>query len=395
MRKGTWNLGVQNSHETWTIAEKAVIFCIIEAFHGSITKMIIRRYGTINLLKFRKYSNVATAETTWPERILSGIQPTGVLHIGNYFGAVKNWVELQNKNSNVLCSIVDLHALTLPYAIEKLPNNILLMTASLLACGIDPNKSILFLQSQVPEHTQLCWVLGCLTTLPKLAQLPQYREKSEKLKEIPLGLYLYPVLQAADILLYKATKVPVGEDQLQHLQLSGYLARKFNRKFGETFPVPKPLIYANAGARIKNLREPLKKMSKSHINEKSRIEITDPPDLIVEKMKKAVTDSTSRVTYDPENRPGVSNLIDIHSLLTGTNPNRICEDVENLNTGEYKLIVAEALVEMLKPIQSEIISLLNDKPYLTSLLSDGAQKACSIATDTWKLVSKQIGASAS
>ncbi|XP_025423866.1 tryptophan--tRNA ligase, mitochondrial isoform X2 [Sipha flava] len=269
----------------------------------------------------------------WKEKVFSGIQPTGTLHLGNYFGAVSKWVKLQNEDREVFYSIVDLHSITLPYDAKKLEKNVLLMTASLIACGINPERSTLFLQSQVPEHTQLSWVLGCLTTMPRLGQLPQFKEKSATLKDVPLGLYLYPILQAADILLYKATKVPVGEDQIQNLQLAHSLARTFNRQYGETFPISEVLVQQDCSSRIRNLRDPTKKMSKSHPDKRGKIDITDTPDDIVEKVKKAVTDCTSQITYDPDNRPGVSTLLTMHSLISGLSPEEICEENKLLDTG--------------------------------------------------------------
>ena len=203
------------------------------------------------------------------KKIFSGIQPTGDLHVGNYLGAIRRWIDLQNSGLDVTYCIVDLHSITLPQKPVDLRNNSLKICASLLACGIDPKKSTLFLQSDVKEHAELCWILGCITTMARLTHLPQYKEKSAKLKEIPLGLYLYPVLQAADIMLYKATHVPVGEDQVQHLQLAQSLAKAFNNRFGMTFPMCQPMIAEDASCRIKSLRDPAKKMSKSDADPKS------------------------------------------------------------------------------------------------------------------------------
>ncbi|XP_050431994.1 tryptophan--tRNA ligase, mitochondrial [Adelges cooleyi] len=330
-------------------------------------------------------------KVNWHDRIFSGIQPTGTLHLGNYFGAVSKWVQLQNENRDVIFSIVDLHSITLPYDAKKLEKNVLLMTASLIACGIDPNKSVLFLQSRVPEHTLLSWVLGCLTTMPRLGQLPQFKDKSSTLKDVPLGLYLYPILQAADILLYKATKVPVGEDQVQHLQLAHFLARTFNKRYGVTFPVPEIILQKDISSRIRNLRDPTKKMSKSHPDPRSRIEITDAPDVIREKIKKAVTDCTSEVTFDPVNRPGVSALIAMHSLVTESLPEEICEENTLLDTGRYKQVVTEILVEKFSPIQNEIVKLMDSPDYLCNVLQDGQQRASLIAEETWYEVASKIG----
>lgn len=210
------------------------------------------------------------------------------MHVGNYLGAIKKWVDLQNDNQfdNVTFSIVDLHSITLPQNPEELRKNTLLMIASLLASGIDPKKCTLFLQSSVKNHTELCWILGCLTTMARLSHLPQYKEKSSKLKEIPLGLFVYPVLQAADILLYKSTHIPVGEDQLQHLQLAQHLGRLFNHKFGQVFPNCHAMVAEDLSCRVKSLRDPTKKMSKSDPDPKSCLMLTDTPDVLIEKCKK-------------------------------------------------------------------------------------------------------------
>lgn len=265
------------------------------------------------------------------------------------------------------------------------------MTATLLACGIDPKRSLLFQQSTVSMHAELCWVLGCITTLARLAHLPQYKEKSETLKNVPLGLYVYPVLQASDILLYGATHVPVGQDQHQHIQLAQDLAVAFNKKFGHTFPVPHSLINDNPSQRIKSLRDPGKKMSKSSKNPKDRIEILDEPDILMERVKKAVTDCTSEVTYEPDKRPGVANLIDIHSMLTGKTPNEICLETQGLDTGKYKLVLADLLIETLSPIREEFSKLIKEPVYLQEVLKDGTEKATEIATACWYRVKNKVG----
>jgi len=323
------------------------------------------------------------------QRIFSGIQPTGILHLGNYFGAVRQWA--QNQNENTIYSIVDLHSITLPQDPKELKENILKMAASLLACGLDHEKCIVFQQSKVPQHTELSWVLGCLTTLPRLGQLPQFKEKSAKMKEIPLGLYVYPVLQSADILLYKATQVPCGEDNFQHIQLAQHLAKLFNNKFGTVFPRPSAVAYDDFSSRLKSLRDPLKKMSKSDPNSKSRIELTDNQDEVVEKCKKALTDFNSNVTFEPETRPAVANLIILHSLCSGLDPHTICHQSSHLTTAEYKLVVAEAVNELLQPIRQRYLQLLNEPAYLISVLDIGAEKATKIAEKTWMEVQSAIG----
>lgn len=339
--------------------------------------------------RIKKYSH-QTTQTKYPKRIFSGIQPTGNVHLGNYFGAIQRWVELQNAGEEVLCSIVDLHSITLSQDPKKLRENTLVMTATLVACGIDFEKSILFQQSKVPMHTELCWILSTITTMPRLAHLPQFKEKSESLKNIPLGLYIYPVLQAADILLYKATHVPVGQDQAQHIQLAQDLAYIFNRKFGQTFPVPHTLISDGPSQRIKSLRDPMKKMSKSHTDLKSRLDILDKPDVLLEKIKKALTDFKSEVTYEPEKRPGVANLINIHSLFTGKTPDEICKEAIALNTGQYKLVLADIVIEKLSPIREDILRLIKEPTYLDEILKKGTERATELAANCWEEVTNKV-----
>ncbi|KAG5346380.1 SYWM protein, partial [Acromyrmex charruanus] len=335
----------------------------------------------------RKCSSQAT-QIKYPKRIFSGIQPTGSVHLGNYFGAIWRWVELQNSSEAVLCSIADLHSITLPQNPQKLRENTLLMTATLIACGIDYKRSILFQQSKVPMHTELCWILGSITTMARLAHLPQFKEKSESLKNVPLGLYIYPVLQTADILLYK-THVPVGQDQAQHIQLAQDLVQIFNRQFGQTFPVPRTLINGPS-QRIKSLRDPTKKMSKSHTDSKSRLNLLDEPDELLEKVKKAVTDFTSEVTYDPEKRPGVANLINIHSLFTGQTTEEICKEAVGLNTGQYKLKLADIVIEKLSPIRKDILRLTREPAYLDEVLKEGTERAIELATSCWTEVTEKV-----
>ncbi|XP_063705644.1 tryptophan--tRNA ligase, mitochondrial isoform X2 [Culicoides brevitarsis] len=328
-------------------------------------------------------------EPEFPKKIFSGVQPTGALHIGNYFGAIKRWVDLQNSGENVTYSVVDLHSITLPQDPKVLRDNTMKLTATLLACGIDPKKATLFLQSSVPQHTELSWILGCLTTMTRLTHLPQYKEKSATLKEIPLGLFMYPVLQAADIML--ASHVPVGEDQVQHLQLAMHLAKIFNNKYGFTFPQCQPIIADDPSARLKSLRDPTKKMSKSDSDPKSCIYLTDSPKEILNKIKKAVTDCTSEVAFDPINRSGVANLITIHSLASNLSPEEICESAKEIDTGKYKPKVAEALIEHLNPIREKIEDYLKHPEYLEQVLSEGGERASNFAEETLSEVKEKIG----
>ncbi|XP_076238779.1 tryptophanyl-tRNA synthetase, mitochondrial isoform X2 [Calliopsis andreniformis] len=353
----------------------------------SIRNIVIFRSIKYTRVYIREYSQ-EIFKSNYPKRIFSGIQPTGTIHLGNYLGAIQKWVQLQDSGENVIWSIVDMHSITLSH---ELYENVLKMTATLLACGIDPKKSILFQQSTVPMHTELCWVLGCITTLARLARLPQFKEKSEKLKNVPLGLYIYPILQAADILLYRATHVPVGQDQQQHIQLAQELAISFNNKFGDTFPIPHSLINDNASQRIRSLRDPSKKMSKSSTDSKSKIQVLDEPDILLERLKKAITDCTSEVTYEPEKRPGIANLIAIHSMLTGKTPNQICLEVQGLDTGKYKLLLADVVIEKLSPIREEFSKLIKEPMYLREVLQDGTEKATEIATDCWHQVRNHVG----
>ncbi|XP_066156005.1 tryptophan--tRNA ligase, mitochondrial [Euwallacea fornicatus] len=356
--------------------------------------MMLRKFVTRVFPHIRQYSSKKlTCEEPYPTKIFSGIQPTGSIHLGNYLGAISQWIKLQDQNENLILSIVDLHSITLPHDPKKLRQNILELTATLLGCGLDPNKIILFQQSAVPAHAELCWCLGCISTMARLAHLPQYKEKSASLKNIPLGLFVYPVLQAADILSYKATHVPVGEDQVQQIQLCQELTRMFNNRYGQTFPTPHTLITSSEYGRIKSLRDPLKKMSKSDPDEKSRICLTDSPDTIVKNIKKAVTDFTSEVTFDPETRPGVSNLISIHSFVTGKTAEEICKEAEDIDTGKYKLRVADAVAAYVKPIQNSISSHMTDQGYLLSVLAEGAEKASQIANETLKEVHDKLGLS--
>jgi len=335
------------------------------------------------------------------QRTFSGIQPTGTLHLGNYFGAVEQWVnEIQSVKSNLvqerdgrLFCVVDLHAITLPQVPEELRSNIYKMTASLIGCGLDPEKAILFQQSHVHQHAELNWILICLLTESRLQRLSQFKEKASNLKEVPLGLLLYPALQAADILLYKATKVPVGEDQLQNVELTRKIASKFNSRFKcKLFPIPETvLVTEESSRRIKSLRQPEKKMSKSDSDLKSCIYLLDDPDTIRSKIKVAVTDVTSKVTFDPVERPGVSNLVCIHSRITGQDPQKICEEVCDLNTGQYKLLLSDLVINHFKPMRERTLDLLQNKEHLETILKTGSQRAQVIAADTLEEVKSVVG----
>ncbi|XP_068079471.1 tryptophan--tRNA ligase, mitochondrial isoform X2 [Danio rerio] len=286
-------------------------------------------------------------------------------------------------------SIVDLHSITQPQDPQVLRDNIMDMAASLLACGIDPTRSILFQQSQVSEHAELSWILGCLTSMPRLRHLPQWKMKSKQKNEGSVGLYTYPVLQAADILLYKSTHVPVGEDQIQHLELAQDLARIFNNQYGEFFPEPRALL--SGTRKVKSLRDPSSKMSKSDPQRFSAVFLTDTPDDIALKIRRAVTDFTSEVTYEPDTRPGVSNLVSMHAAVSGQTIEGVIRLAEGMDTGQYKNMVAEAIIKKLQPIRLEIQRLRADQGYLESLLAQGAEKARSLAAPVMKEVRKLLG----
>ncbi|XP_044752133.1 tryptophan--tRNA ligase, mitochondrial [Coccinella septempunctata] len=326
-----------------------------------------------------------------PRRIFSGIQPTGSVHLGNYVGAILPWKKLQDSGEDVILEIADLHSITLPQDPKNLSQSILEMTASILACGINAEKVILFQQSSVFTHAELSWILGCTCTIARLSHLPAFKEKSSTLKDVPVGLFLYPVLQAADILAYKATHVPVGEDQWQHIQLTQDLAKMFNKRYGKCFPIPHTMITDNVYSRLKSLRDPNKKMSKSDPDPRSRISLLDKPDEIQKKFKKAVTDFTSEVYFDPERRPGVSNLISIHSIVSNKDIMEICRESKGLNTAQYKSLVADAVIEYLKPIQTDYHRLLSEEAYILEILQNGADRAKEISCRTMQEVKDKIG----
>ncbi|XP_031632535.1 tryptophan--tRNA ligase, mitochondrial isoform X2 [Contarinia nasturtii] len=298
---------------------------------------------------------------------------------------------MQESGENVTFFIADLHSMTMPYEPAKLRENIYELIATLLACGIDSKKSPIFLQSTVPQHAELCWILSCLCTMPRLSQLPQFKEKSAQVRDVWAGLFMYPVLQAADVLIHKATHVPCGEDQLQQLQLASHLAKLFNNRFGETFPVIKPIIGQDASGRIRSLRDPTKKQSKSDPNDKSRITLRDSPDAIRKKIKRAITDFTSEVTYDPTKRPGVANLVGIHALVKNVSPQEICNEAKGLDTGKYKLVLADDLVNLLDPIRLKIEDYLKNRDYLEAVLKDGRDVASQTAETTLKEVKHRVG----
>jgi tryptophanyl-tRNA synthetase len=321
-------------------------------------------------------------------RILSGIQPTGDKHLGNYFGAIRRWVEQQDE-ADCFYPIVDLHAITVPQDPVDLRESTLSLSALLIACGIDPDRSTLFVQSQVPEHPRLAWVLECMTPYGDLRRMPQYREKSAKQASFGVGLLTYPVLQAADILLYQADTVPVGDDQRQHLELARDLAQRFNNRFGETFTVPAG-TYPEIGARIMDLQEPTDRMSTSAGSDIGVLRLLDPPDLVRRKLRSAVTDSGREVVRAPE-KPGVTNLIEILAATLGEPPEAIESRYDAQGYGAFKDDVAEAVVALLDPIRHRYEELRHDPAELARTLAKGAEKAQAVAGKTLALAYERIG----
>lgn len=325
------------------------------------------------------------------ERVLSGVQPTGNLHLGNYLGAIKNWVGMQDQRECLFC-IVDLHAITVPQDPKELRDNTLKTAAAYIACGIDPKKSSIFHQSAVREHTELAWLLSTMTPLGWLNRMTQFKEKAGKNKDKScLGLYSYPVLMAADILLYNATHVPVGEDQKQHLELTRDIAGAFNRRYEqEYFTLPEPLIMGEA-TRIMSLRDGSKKMSKSEESDNSRINMTDSNDSIVQKLKKAKSDIIDGISYDVEKRPEASNMLTIYAALSDKKVSDIQSGFANYGFAQFKTELADLMVEKISPIRDEMQKLMDDKAYLNSILEEGSSKARAIASDNVGQIKQIMG----
>lgn len=329
-------------------------------------------------------------ETPAKKTVYSGIQPSGTFTIGNYFGAMKNWVNLQEDYRSVFC-VVDLHAITMPQNPSDLRRRIYESVALLLALGINPDKSILYVQSMVPEHTELTWILNCCTYMGELSRMTQFKDKSQKQGEnIRVGLFDYPVLMAADILLYQTDLVPVGNDQRQHVELARDIAIRFNQQYGNTFKIPEA-YFGESGARIMSLQEPTKKMSKSDENINSFISLLDDPKTIVKKFKRAVTDSEMAVHHDRENKPGVSNLMEIYACATGNSLEAITTEFNGKGYGDFKLTVGEAVAETLLPVQKEYHRLLKEKDYLEQIMRNHADKASMMAWKTLAKARKKVG----
>lgn len=322
-------------------------------------------------------------------RVFSGIRPTGELHIGNYLGAMKQWVELQENNECVFC-IVDLHALTTPYNPKELQKNILEVAIAYLAAGLDPEKCIFFVQSQVKEHLELTWFLNTVCPTSELARMTQFKEKSKQFKEnVNAGLLDYPVLMAADILLYQTDFVPVGRDQKQHVELSRTLARKFNKRFGKTFKEPQVLL-PKTGEKIMSLQNPKKKMSKTD-EPKGCISLFDSPEEIKKKIMTAVTDPGKKISYNPDSKPGISNLLIIYSLFSGKSIKEIEKRFKGKGYAEFKKQLSQLLLLKLEPFRRKRKELLAREVYVREMLNRGARRAKVIAASTMTGVRKKVG----
>lgn len=326
------------------------------------------------------------------QRVLSGIQPTAdSFHLGNYLGAIRNWVAMQETHDTFYC-VVDLHAITAGHDPELLRARTRASAAQLFAAGLDPERCTLFVQSQVPEHPQLAWVLSCLTGFGEASRMTQFKDKSVKqgADRATVGLFSYPVLQAADILLYHADAVPVGEDQRQHLELTRNLAQRFNGAFGETFTVPEPYIVRET-AKIADLQDPSAKMSKSASSPTGIIELLDDPARSAKKIKSAVTDTGREIVYAPEEKPGISNLLTIYSALSGRSIEDLTAAYAGKGYGDLKKDLAEVVREFVTPIQSRTRGYLDDPAQLDKLLAIGAEKAGAVAAETLRTVYDRIG----
>ena len=322
--------------------------------------------------------------------ILSGIQATGSLTLGNYLGALNNWVEMQEEY-DCYYMIADLHTLTIRNNPETLKENTLKLIALYIAAGLNPEKNTIFIQSHVPAHTQLSWILNCYTYMGELNRMTQFKDKSSKHADnINSGLFTYPVLMAADILLYQADLVPVGEDQRQHLEMTGDIAERFNKVYGETFKIPEPYT-KKVGARIMGLQNPTAKMSKSSQDPMDKILLTDSPDEIRKKFKKAVTDSENCVRFDRESKPGVSNLMSIYGIIKNKTMDEIEKQFEGQGYGAFKTAVAEAVIERLEPLQNKYNELLENPDKLIAICNKGAKKAEEKANRVLKDVYKKVG----
>jgi len=328
------------------------------------------------------------------KRVLSGIQPThDSFHLGNYLGALKQWVEMQENHDAFYC-VVDLHALTVETDPKLLKKRTLLSAAQLIAIGLDPTKCTLFIQSHVPAHNQLAWIFECITGFGEASRMTQFKDKSQKsgADRINVGLFTYPILQAADILLYQPDFVPVGEDQRQHVELTRDIAQRFNSKYKEIFNIPKPEIIKSL-AKINDLQDPTAKMSKSSSSMAGVIELLDSPEVTLKKFKSSVTDDGKEVKFDEKAKPGISNLLTIHSALSGKSVSDLENEFSGKGYGDFKTAVAEVVIAKLEPIGKRTRELMDDPAELSRVLSNGAQKANEVASTTLKAAYSAIGLS--
>jgi tryptophanyl-tRNA synthetase len=326
------------------------------------------------------------------KRVLSGIQPThDSFHLGNYLGAIKQWAQLQEENDAFYC-VVDLHALTVETDPKLLQKRTLLSAAQLIAIGLDPNKCTLFIQSHVPAHNQLAWVLECMTGFGEAGRMTQFKDKSQKggADRTNVGLFTYPILQAADILLYQADLVPVGEDQRQHIELTRDLGQRFNNRYSEVFNIPQAQII-KALAKINDLQDPNSKMSKSAASMSGVIELLDSSDVILKKFKSSVTDAGKEIKYDEKSKPGISNLLTIHSAFSGKSITEVENEFSDKGYGDFKTAVAEVVNAELAPIREKTATLMQDPAELMRILKIGGEKANQVASETLKKVYEAIG----
>ncbi|OUC13755.1 MAG: tryptophan--tRNA ligase [Alkalinema sp. CACIAM 70d] len=328
------------------------------------------------------------------QRVLSGIQPTGDLHLGNYLGAIRNWVEIQ-ENYDSFLFMADLHAITVPHDPAQLANNTYKVAATYLASGISLDHATIFVQSHIAAHSELAWLLNCITPLNWLERMIQFKEKAIKQGEdVSVGLLDYPVLQAADILLYEPDLVPVGEDQKQHLELTRDIAQRFNHKFGSeenpVLKVPTPLI-RKEGARVMSLTDGTKKMSKSDPSELSRINLLDSPETITQKIKKCKTDPTRGLEFDNPDRPECNNLLTLYMLLSGQSKEAVAQECAEMGWGQFKPLLTETTIAALKPIQDKYHAIMDDKGYLESVLKQGKEKAAEVANATLLKAKQALG----
>jgi tryptophanyl-tRNA synthetase len=327
-------------------------------------------------------------------RILSGIQPTGALHLGNYLGAIRNWVQLQEEYDSFLF-MADLHAITVPHDPARLAQDTQNVAATYIACGIDPDQATIFVQSHLSAHSELAWLFNCITPLNWLERMIQFKEKAVKQGEnVSIGLFDYPVLQAADILLYEPDLVPVGEDQKQHIELTRDIANRLNFLYGSeenpVLKVPEPMIQA-AGARVMSLTDGTKKMSKSDPSEMSRIDLLDPPEVIQKKIKRCKTDPVRGLAFSDPDRPECNNLLTLYMVLSGQTQAAVAAECADMGWGQFKPLLTETMVEALRPIQTKFAELTDDRSYLESVLDKGRKKAQKIANRTLKKVKTAMG----